>query len=84
MCDDSSDYPQWVGGDARPLYFEGRISDVIWPYMLTSGLGDMKVDFMTVTSTYWDESFLWHVSHIPPGCPSATFSRSTPGADHVY
>ena len=62
MPDDTSDYPEWVSGDIRPLSFEGRIKEVIWPFMLESGLGNWRPDIITVTSIFWDDSFLWHVS----------------------
>lgn len=51
----------WVAGDQRPLNFEGRISEIIWPFMERDGIQDMQPNLVIASSIYWDDSFLWHV-----------------------
>lgn len=60
--DEGSDW--FVSGEKRPITFERRIPEIMMPCMKEAGLENMQPDLIVFSSLFWDESYIWRVSHI--------------------
>jgi len=59
--DEGSDW--FVSGEKRPITFERRIPEIMLPCMKEAGLENMQPDLIVFSSLFWDESYIWRVSH---------------------